>query len=136
MRDLKNKSTFLSVKCKPVPAHCMSSPHSIAPVGPWDGSQNLKSGKNVNREQNTHKNHRLPAPHLQNTHKNETNGLHHKTTLFCFFLVECSEPQDSIKWATSTHLPWRTASRSYHLFLLKKLQGASEPHAVASRTIH
>ena len=44
-RDLKNKSTILSVKCKPAPAHYMFSPHSTAPVRPRDRSKNLKNGK-------------------------------------------------------------------------------------------
>lgn len=32
-------------------AHCMSNPHSTAPVCPWDCNQNLEKCKNVNREQ-------------------------------------------------------------------------------------
>ena len=75
MRDLKNKSTFLTMICKPAPAHCMSTPqHCIcAPMGSQPKSEKRK---NVNREQNTHK--KTPPQPPQNRNKNSNSGLHAK----------------------------------------------------------
>ena len=67
MKDLKNKSTFLSMKCKPAPTHCLSSPHSIAPVWPWDRSKNLKKGK-MSTVSKIHKKTPSSCPYLRGLH--------------------------------------------------------------------